>query len=87
MEVAQQLRPNRCPRITRAEKSWNWYLIDEIRQGYGNCRLRIRMALGGELPAQLPGISERHDAGEHMKLTLEDELRGVRFKQFGGTAR
>ena len=31
------------------------------------------MAPGGDLPEQLPGISERHNAGEHIELTLQDE--------------
>ncbi len=71
MEVAQQL----CDRVFMIYQGRKVLdgSIDEIRQGYGNCRLRIRMASGGELPAQLPGISERHDAGEHIELTLEDE--------------
>ena len=71
MEVAQQL----CDRVFMIYQGRKVLdgSIDEIRQGYGSCRLRIRMAPGGDLPEQLPGISERHNAGEHIELTLQDE--------------
>ncbi len=47
--------------------------IDEIRQGYGSCRLRVRMPPGANVPDEIPGVSERCDADGHIDLTLEDE--------------
>lgn len=71
MEVAQHL----CDRVFMIYQGRKVLdgSIDEIRQGYGNCRLRVRMAPGAVLPEEIPSVIDRRQTNGHSELTLEDE--------------
>lgn len=47
--------------------------IDSIRQSYGGCTLRVRMAGGSSLPEQLPGVLEQSEDKGFTDLLLESD--------------
>lgn len=71
MGVAQNL----CDRvfmIYRGKKVLDG-TIDSIREGYGGCQLRVRMAGGTQIPDSLVGVTDRVDGHSHTLLHLESE--------------
>ena len=71
MEVAQKL----CDRVFMIYQGRKVLdgTIDSIRESHGTNRLRVRMAAGADVPAELPGVIDRSVHGTLTELDLESD--------------
>jgi ABC-2 type transport system ATP-binding protein len=47
--------------------------IDSIRDGYGGCQVKVRMAGGGDVPETIAGVTDRAQDSSYTLLGLESE--------------